>query len=194
MLKKLVVGAFVGAVLQFIWGGISYMALPWHRMTMETFKDEAAVAKVIAANAPAPGIYVLPNPNPHDASTDPSVVKAAKDKMATMWQSGPVVFAAVSGGKNSDMKQQYGGALAIGALGGLLMTWLLLSVGLPGYWQRARFVTTVALTAGVLVHLPYMNWWGFPMMYTKVQILDGLAGWTITGLALAKLTGGGKKK
>jgi hypothetical protein len=194
MIKKLLIGAVVGAILQFVWGGISYMAIPWHKMTMESFKDEAAMAKAITANAPAAGIYVLPNPNPHDAPTDPAAVKAAHDKAQAMWTSGPVVFAAVSGGTNPDMKYQFGGALCIGALGGFLMTWLLLSVGLPGYWQRARFVSTVALTAGVLVHLPYFNWWGFPMMYTKVQVADLFIGWTITGMALAKLTGGGKKK
>lgn len=194
MIKKLVIGAFVGAVLQFIWGGISYMALPWHRNAMESFKDEAAVARVIAANAPVPGVYVLPNPNPKDAPADPTVAKANQEKANAMWQSGPVVFAAVSGGVNPDMKKQFAGALAIGALGGLMMTWLLLSVGLPGYLQRVRFVATVALTAGLIVNLPNLNWWGFPTAYTKVLIADLVIGWTITGLALAKLTAGGKKK
>ena len=194
MIKKLVIGAFVGAILQFIWGGISYMALPWHKTTTETFKDEAAMAKAITANAPVPGIYLLPNPNARDTATDPVAAKAAHDKAQAMWASGPIVFAAVSGGTNPDMKKQFAGALGIGALGGLMMTWLLLSVGLPGYWQRVRFVATVALTAGIIVNLPNMNWWGFPMMYTKVQNADLLAGWTITGMALAKLTAGGKKK
>jgi len=194
MIKKLVVGAFVGAVLQFIWGGISHMAMPWYRTTIRTFVDEAAVVKVLAASAPQPGLYVLPNPFVQETSTDPAAVKANQDRMAAMWQSGPVVFAAVSGGTNPNMHRQFGGALGIGALGGLMMTWLLLSVGLPGYWQRVRFVATVALAAGIIVQLPYMNWWGFPTMYTKVALADLVIGWTITGLALAKLTASGKKK
>ena len=194
MIKKLLIGAVVASILQFVWSGISYKALTWHQGTMESFKDEAAMVKALNANAPKPGIYVLPNPSPQNAPTDPEQKKAWEEKCKAMWAAGPVVFAAVSPGTDPSMKKQFGGALAIGALAGVVMTWLLFSVGLPGYWQRVRFVVTVALAAAVLINLPYMNWWGFTRAYTRVQNADLLISWAITGMALAKLTAGGKKK
>src|SRR6185503_6407262 len=93
MIKKLLIGAVVASILQFVWSGISYKALTWHQGTMESFKDEAAMVKALNANAPKPGIYVLPNPSPQNAPTDPEQKKAWEEKCKAMWAAGPVVFA-----------------------------------------------------------------------------------------------------
>jgi len=70
----------------------------------------------------------------------------------------------------------------------LLATWLLTNSTLPGYWPRVGFLVVVALTAGVICHVPDWNWWGFSTEYTAVAFADLLIGWTLAGLAIVKVT------
>jgi hypothetical protein len=56
----LLLGSLLGGLAFFAWSAVSWMALPWHRRVYRTFTDEDAVARVLVANAPASGIYGLP--------------------------------------------------------------------------------------------------------------------------------------
>ena len=60
MSRSFLMGGFVGGVVLFVWGAVSWMVLPWHNMTLNTFTDEDKVANVLIANAPVRGIYVYP--------------------------------------------------------------------------------------------------------------------------------------
>jgi hypothetical protein len=53
--------AFIGGIVVFLWGVVSWMILPWHQMTMHKFSDEKSVAITIQDNAYTSGVYVLPN-------------------------------------------------------------------------------------------------------------------------------------
>jgi len=71
MVKKLLLGTVLGGLIVFAWGAISWMVLPWHAATLQAFTNEAAVSKVIQANAPQPGVYFLPNPHRQAIETLP---------------------------------------------------------------------------------------------------------------------------
>ncbi|MEQ1919893.1 MAG: hypothetical protein ABL955_11895, partial [Elusimicrobiota bacterium] len=65
-------GAVVGGLIAFAWSAVSWMALPFHDMTISRFADPASVVNVLSANAPHSGIYVLANdPKGQTAPTDP---------------------------------------------------------------------------------------------------------------------------
>ena len=44
-------GAIVGAIIAFLWSAISWIALPWHKMTLERFHDEQAVVDTMMESA-----------------------------------------------------------------------------------------------------------------------------------------------
>ena len=59
-MKKIILSALTGAVVAFIWGMLSWMALPWHHNNFSGLSNEAVVGETIKVNAPKEGIYFLP--------------------------------------------------------------------------------------------------------------------------------------
>ena len=72
-------------------------------------------------------------------------------------------------------------------LAALLITWLLMQTSGLSYIRQVMFVTAIGLSAGVMVHLPYWNWWKFPLCYTIVSIFDLVIAWFLAGLVMAKM-------
>ena len=60
MIQSLLLAALAGGAVVFVWGAISWMALPWHHKSFQKFTDEEGVAKALMAAAPASGLYSLP--------------------------------------------------------------------------------------------------------------------------------------
>ena len=51
MIRALIKGGIFGGIILFVWGFISWVVLPWHTITLNKFKDEAAVEQALTANA-----------------------------------------------------------------------------------------------------------------------------------------------
>src|SRR5256885_13673590 len=202
MLKSLSLGGMIGGLVLFAWGVVSWMLLPWHLATLEKFKDETKVAQALTANAAKSGVYLLPNVHKHEPVMTEAKGKKAEAKakkaeakrkkaeaegMIRMVQ-GSVMFAAVNLQGTSGSGAALPIQLATSIVSAFLATWLLVKVALPGYGQRVVFVVVLALTAGVICHVPDWNWWGFSAGYTAVAFADLLIGWTLAGLVMAKVT------
>src|SRR5213594_1603988 len=202
MLKSLSIGGLIGGLVLFAWGVVSWMLLPWHLATLEKFKDEAKVAQALTANATKSGVYLLPNVHKHEPGMPEAKAKKAEAKgkkaeakrkkaeaegMKRMIQ-GPVMFAAVNLQGTSGSGAALPIQLVTSIVSAFLATWLLMNATLPGYWPRVGFLVVLALTAGVICHVPDWNWWGFSAGYTAVAFADLLIGWTLAGLVIAKVT------
>ena len=175
MIASLVKGTVLGGLVLFIWGAISWMALPWHGASLLTFGNEDAVTQAIVANAPRSGMYLLPNAGAEQ--------KSAHEKMAK----GPVVLASVRTGPIGSMTVFMISGLVIQMLGALLGTALLLQTRPLSYGGRVLFLLGIALSAGVLAHLPDWNWWSFSASYTMLAFADLIIGWLLAGLVIAKV-------
>src|SRR6266571_186052 len=201
MLKSLSLGGLIGGLVLFAWGVVSWMLLPWHLATLEKFKDEAKVAQALTANATKSGVYLLPNVHKHEPGMPEAKAKKAEAKgkkaeakrkkaeaegMKRMIQ-GPFMFAAVSLQGTSGSGAALPIQLVTSIVSAFLATWLLMNTTLPGYWPRVGFLVVLALTAGVICHVPDWNWWGFSASYTAVAFADLLIGWTLAGLAIVKV-------
>lgn len=178
MLKKLILGTVLGGLTVFAWGALSWMVLPWHEATLQSFADEQAVTAAIRANAPRPGIYVLPGHGHEDSEA----ASAAGERM----KQGPVMFASVRlSGVDPEAPSLYLKGLLIEMAGALALSALLLT--LPGltYWGRVRTVTLVALIAGLVAHVPEWHWWGFSTAFTLTTILGLVIAWFLAGMVIA---------
>jgi len=202
MLKSLSLGGLIGGLVLFAWGVVSWMLLPWHLATLEKFKDEDKVAQALTANATKSGVYLLPNVHKHEPGMPEAKAKKAEAKgkkaeakrkkaeaegMKRMIQ-GPFMFAAVSLQGTSGSGAALPIQLVTSIVSALLATWLLTNSTLPGYWPRVGFLVVLALTAGVICHVPDWNWWGFSARYPAVAFAGLLTGWTRDGLVIAKVT------
>jgi hypothetical protein len=212
MLKALSLGGLIGGLVLFAWGVVSWMLLPWHLATLEKFKDEAKVAQALTANATTSGVYLLPNVHKHEPGLTEAKGKKAEMKgkkaeakgkkaeakrkkaeaegMKRMIQ-GLFMFAAVNLQGTSGSGAALPVQLVTSIVSAILATWLLMNTTLPSYWQRVGFLVILALTAGVICHVPNWNWWGFSASYTAVAFADLLIGWALAGLVIAKVTSSG---
>jgi len=84
--------------------------------------------------------------------------------------------------------------IIIGLISQVLSAWLITALLITAaksksltYCAQVRFVMLIALTAGILCHLPNWNWWGFSTGYTLVAIVDMLIGGLLLGMVLAKI-------
>lgn len=169
MLKTSLIGGVLGGIILFVWSAVSWMVLPWHMMTLHSFKDEVAVVQTIQTNAPQSGMYMLP-------LQETSQVK------------GPLVFASVyTQGMPSSMTSSLIISFITQIIVAFLVSWLLTKIT-GGYLSRLGVVMLFALAASIQTDIAYWNWFHFDTMYTAVAIADMLIGWFLAGLLLAKLT------
>ena len=185
MAKPLLKGAIFGGIVLFVWGFISHAVLPWHEATWNRFADEDAVAQVLTENAPRSGIYLYPmGPKPEGSEEQK---QAAEAEMWEKMRKGPFAFVAYTDHGTTSMVRPFVVQLLTQILGALLATWLLLQTSALSYAGKVTFLAVVALTAGVLCHVPNWNWWGFATGYTVVNLVDLVIGWVLAGLVIAKV-------
>lgn len=171
MARMLVLGTLVGGTVAWVWGAISWMALPWQRATFLAFRDQDAVARAIAENAPRSGMYGIP------VETDAD----AESRLAT----GPLVLAAVRREGFGPAIVAMIGGWAVYALGSLLISGLLLHAAPLPYLGRALFVCVAALAGTLVCRLGDWNWHCFAAGYTLVRVADVAIGWFLVGLAIS---------
>ncbi len=186
--SSLISGAFLGGAVAFAWTTVSWLVLPWHAGALLAFRDEAAVARVVAANAPEAGVYFLPNPPPAPPGAAPAAAEAARDAALARMERGPVLFTAVRPHGAGSVTRAMVTDAVIEILGALLFTWLLLQTAGLSYWRRVAFVTTAALAVAVVAALPDWNWLGFSARYTAVVATDMVIAWFFAGLVIARFT------
>ncbi|MCB0417458.1 MAG: hypothetical protein H6617_06965 [Bdellovibrionaceae bacterium] len=188
MARKLTLGGITGGVIYFIWSFFSWVVLPWHLATMEKFSDEDLVAGALRANAPKKGIYILPNVHKGNEGTEKEYDRVAQEAAKNRMRTGPFAFAAITpNGVEPEMGSTMLLSFAVQILGAILLTFLLLHTNGLSYRKKVLFVAITAVAASVLCQWPYWVWWGFGTAYTFVSFLDLVIGWTLAGLAIAKI-------
>jgi hypothetical protein len=180
MMQKLVKCAVVGGLVLFVWGMISWVVLPWHKMHMMSFKNDEKVMDVIKDNASESGIYILPNCSENQSHSDMM-------KNRDMMMKGPFVFAAVSmEGKNPDMTASMVKGFLLKVIAAFIVSWMLMQTRL-NYQRQVGFVTIVGLLIGLTGVLPYWIWFGFPGGFAIATIFEAIVGWFFAGLVIAKM-------
>lgn len=185
--KKVLVGACLGGMVPFVWSVVSWTFVPWHERQYLSFADQNAVAQVLVANAPQPGVYALPYAGPIPAGTSEAEARAVQAAFQERFKSGPIVLAAVRPRGVESVARHWVVAVATPMAVAFLLTWLLLQTTGLSYWWRVAFVVVAALAGASLVHLPYWNWWGFSTAYTAQALADVVEGWFLAGLVIARV-------
>jgi hypothetical protein len=186
MWTQILIAAAAGGVAAFVWGAISWMALPWHRATYAKFTDGDAVVRALEANAPVTGVYAFPGGEcPDTSGMTPEQKKAIQAEMWERMKRGPSVLAVVVRGGMASMAPYFLKGFVIGVLVSGVLAWILSRSVVTGLVEQALFVTIAAFAGTAAVRLNEWNWHGFSTRYTVVNVLDGLIGWFLTGLAIA---------
>jgi hypothetical protein len=183
MLTSILLAAAVGGVVVFVWGAISWMALPWHHATYSPFTDEEAVVRALEANAPVTGVYGIPQGECRGLTPEEKAAKRAA--MMERMKRGPLVLAVVVRRGMAGMGPHLVRGFVIGVVVSGLLAGLLTQSVATGLPSRALFVAFAGLSGTLAVRLNEWNWHGFTTRYTVVNIVDGFVGWFLAGLAIA---------
>ena len=187
MPKSLWKGALFGGLALFVWSTISWMVLPWHNATLNTFTNEDEVARVLKANTSGRGIYFYPGEH-HTPGMTPEQQKRAEEAVMDKMKTGPLLFVSFDDRGMSSMTRPMVTGVLLQILGALVLTLIVVRCRESGFWERVIIVVLVVLAAGILCFLPLWNWFGFATNYTLVAVMDLLIAGFLSGLVIAKVT------
>lgn len=180
-MRSLIIGALLGAVIAFVWQGISWMALPWHCKSMKKIRNEEFVGWVLKENARKDGVYVIPH------------FDCDGDEQSASWkesaEQGPYVFASIrtKGISGSMLGNSVTSFVMFLILSGIA-TALLMRTGGLSYAGRVLFVFGIGTISAIVATIPMWNWFAFPMSYTLINLGDTLITWLLVGLGIAATT------
>lgn len=160
--KFLVVGAVVGGILLFLWGGLTHAVLPRVIPGFHEFRDDAAVVQAVHANAPANGVYFSPKGILAAVAFQPDL----SDKNFT-----------------PNLITQF----LTDTLGALFLCLLLGGIRSASASGRAGWLTLAAFAAFSLKMLPYWNWYGFSPLFMLLEFIDIAGKFLLAGLVLGAL-------
>jgi hypothetical protein len=182
-MKKAILGVVIGTAAYFIWGGVSWMVLPWHNSTMKSLPEETLITDTMKVVIKQPGLYFFPSDKP--VSGPPIERQVWEEK----YKAGPIGLLIFSPTGRAPMD---GGTFARAILGDLFVAAMVMFIfyAASGHCrsllQRTGLAATLGLLAGLAVHYPYWNWFHFPCDVTVVGIADLVVGFALMGAAMAK--------
>ena len=183
-MKVFLKGTIIGAIIAYVWMMISWMVIPWHQATYDSFKNEKAVTAAIMRNVSDSGIYVLPSKMEIDQETEEALNGTPTTKEGRLF-----MFSAINknfGPTMSPMTFVY--AFITQLILAFLITWLTKAAAFSRYFGRLLFIVGVALTGSLMIYLPFLTWWSFSTSFVFVGIVDMVVTWFLAGLAIAAFT------
>ncbi len=184
MIKKLVVASLLGGVVLFIWSALSWMVFGLQEANLNSFADEDAITEAIRAQAPAPGMYILPGYPEHRPGASAEEIRIAEEVMRERMMQGPHVFASIRlAGTDSLTPFLVRGFIinVISVFFVALLVWKIRSISFTG---KVAFTVVFAIAATAAIHLQYWNWWSFSTGYITTSIIDMSIGWFLVGVVL----------
>ncbi len=175
-MKKIALAAVTGGLILFVWTALSWMALPFHTMNLNSIPDEDNAIAALGEYVTESGVYQYPGMGPDQALVAEKLSK------------GPRLFMLfrTDGADMMDPMQFVRGLILNIIVAGLIAFLLSKAVfSLPTYGSRILFVTLFSLLPVFHVEFAMANWWGFPLDYILVNVFDHVAGFALAGLAIA---------
>jgi hypothetical protein len=182
-MTRVIVAAFLAAVVLFVWGAVWWMALPFSGWAMKPTPNEEVVSAVLKATFPESGTYFFPFPNPNATPEE-------QNALLERHRQGPLAEITFLKDGNDPMAPA---AFAVGFVQILLTTLVaggLLNLAAPvlrSFLQRAGFVLLLAVFATVVGNLGDIIWFHHPWAYPTMRAAFTLSGWLFAGLILGAI-------
>lgn len=184
-MKRIVVSAFAGAVVYFVWQMLTWMMIPLHGPTISGLPDEAAIRDLLLEQDLKSGVYIVPY------GTNEEMMNPESD-FVTRHKAGPL-FAIFY--RQEGLEPMMTSILVFGFLtdflGVALASTLLCCASdaqcFAGYAARVGFVTGLGVFLALMGHVAYYNWMHFEGYYTAMFVVDAVVGWFLVGLVIGAI-------
>jgi len=163
-IRFLLRGTVAAALALFTWQSVSNVVLPWHKLTMREFPDNAGAVAAIRSQTPENGVYF-----------SPQGVLAA------------VSFTPDLADKTQAIGRLIGRQLLIDLAAALVLSVLVSRLAAARPLQVATTLGLAGLGTAAIAHWSDWNWYGFATGYAAVNTVDltlnlFLAGWVLGSL------------
>jgi len=182
-MKQVIIGTVAGAVVAFIWGMISWMALPWHGWTMNWIENDSPIAAAVKESITEPGVYFYPN-------MPKEMEGPAMEEFTKLHEAGPVIqLQVLPQGAPVMPPSMWGFGFLIQICCAFLASFVLYKArsSFCCYPSRTMFVASLGLFAGLASDMQLWNWMHQPLDYSIVNLADKAIGWLLVGLVLAAI-------
>jgi hypothetical protein len=177
---KRLLGVVLGAVVLFIWGFVFWGLLPTPASIFQDLTDESAVSDVLRSNAPASGVYAIP---------DASLMGRDAAEYGRRHESGPVAMIFIHPAGLPVMPPSMMAAGFLNMLVFVVLMSLLLGMAAPAletYGRRAAFVFLAGVVAVAFIDLGQPVWWRHTWDYWLANAAYHAVGALLVGLVLAR--------
>lgn len=148
MNRYLLTGTLTAAVALFAWQLLSNTVFGWHEATLRTFEDPAMAVALMHTVAPESGMYF----HEQGVLASVSIIPGVTDR-------------------STFMSMMLARQVALDLVAAFLLALVIARLRLP-VLRGALLLGAVALAAGVVLELSNWNWYGFPIAYSLVNVLD----------------------
>ena len=162
--RYLLVGTIATALALFAWQTVSNVALPWHAATMHPFADSTAAVAAIQEQAPENRVYVA----------DKGVFLATS-------------FRPDGANRTTQLAGMMGSMLLLDVGVALVLAFAVLRLPVGRAVDAGITLALAALGVAMIKHFSEAIWYGFPIDYSVVNVVDLTVNGLIAGLVLGAM-------
>jgi len=188
MARKTILGGIIGAVVVFIVSSLWHTVLGLGEIGIKAVPNEDAVQTALRSVITEPGFYIFPAPNMTAGRTKEQKQADFASYQAKYRQGPRGILIYSPGGTDFKFPKAMLNQFIFNLAAALILAWIL-AAGAAGttYGTRVLIVFLASIFAGIVILLPYWNWYEFPLSY----VLGDIAGWAVSwfcgGLVMAKM-------
>ena len=185
-MKNVILGTLCGAIVYFMWSFFFWVFSGIPVNHAKTFADEAAVQKCLTEQAKeGSGYYILPTPKlPAGVDAKTYMETRPKQIQSTFFFAGAVHTKGTGVPLTTQIAMSFGWNLVTA----LFLTLLVIKADGETFFDRFSIVL-LAIAAGTTgIYVMQHVWWGVTPPWVCYLMLDWVVGWSLAGLAIAKLT------
>ncbi len=176
-MKKMIIGAIVGAIILFVWQFLTWGALNLHQSQQRYTPKQDSILNYLNSQFSEDGGYFLPTSAPGTSQAD--MEKQMQESEGKPWAQ---IFYHKSMAGMNKMFMNMGRGLAVNIVIMLMLCWLLLKIPSPSF--GTIFMGTLGTGLISFLHSPYtMHIW-YETFDVMVHFTDALISWGVAGLWL----------
>lgn len=181
-MKRVLIGAVVGAIVLFVWQYAAWMFLGIHSMDHEPVlaKEDAVIA---ALEGTEHGVYWLPGISEADHKDPDSEGFKAWEKKYERGPRASIVYDPEGGTPMSPKVMGMGFVINVFIV--LVVALMLRAAGIGSLFGRVVFVAGFGVFTALVMDIQNWNWMNYPNDWTRGFIIDHIAGMAILGVVLA---------
>ena len=183
MNKRTLLAGVLGGVAMFLWSGIAHMALPFGEAGIKQIENnEAGVLSSMQTAMNAPGLYLFPR-------MTPGMDQTQYQKLVATGPSGLLIYFPK---RDFSFGASLGCEFVTQLVQAMIAVYLLSLTGARSFGARFGFYALLGLIAAIATNVSYMNWYGFPLVYSMAYMFTVWVEYLCAGLVAAGMKVGAK--